>query len=62
MSRKTRFHQFTEKGGIEISVDRPIPERKNWLRFQVKDTGIGIAKESKGRLFKPFSQVDASIR
>ena len=31
------------------------------LLFQVCDTGIGISAEGMERLFKPFSQVDASM-
>src|SRR5260221_13322659 len=30
------------------------------LRFSIRDTGIGIPLERRGRLFQPFSQVDAS--
>ncbi|OZH54058.1 hypothetical protein AFK68_13425 [Hydrocoleum sp. CS-953] len=30
------------------------------IQFAVKDTGIGIPRDRRNRLFKPFSQVDAS--
>jgi signal transduction histidine kinase/DNA-binding NarL/FixJ family response regulator len=55
--------KFTEKGGITIKVEKrsglisSLPR----LRFSVIDTGIGIADEARERLFKEFSQVDASI-
>ena len=48
--------KFTEGGEVQIKV-RPIPQG---LRFEVFDSGIGIAPESLGRLFSNFSQVDAS--
>ena len=31
------------------------------LRFEVRDTGVGIAPEHRPRLFKIFSQVDSSL-
>ncbi|MGK7928664.1 MAG: response regulator [Spirulina sp.] len=36
------------------------PITNNKLRFAVKDTGIGIAPEDRVKLFRSFSQVDAS--
>ncbi|HYG06657.1 MAG TPA: ATP-binding protein [Stenotrophomonas sp.] len=53
--------KFTERGGIDVSVRR-LGETKaqHLLRFQVRDTGIGIAAEQQARLFRAFTQADAS--
>ncbi|MBF0397148.1 MAG: response regulator, partial [Desulfobacterales bacterium] len=53
--------KFTEKGSVIIRVnlikERPIDVM---LKFSVTDSGIGISKKQQERLFKSFSQVDAS--
>ncbi|MEO1713757.1 MAG: ATP-binding protein, partial [Bacteroidota bacterium] len=51
--------KFTEKGEVLIRV-QSVPEKPNHLHFVVKDTGIGIPSDRLDRLFKSFSQVDAS--
>ena len=57
--------KFTEKGGIKIRVCVPkktsgyTSQHRN-IRVEVIDTGIGIPKERKSRLFQSFSQVDSS--
>lgn len=51
--------KFTEKGSVELFVEfieNPTP----FLRCRVLDTGIGMTPEQCGRLFKPFTQADAS--
>jgi PAS domain S-box-containing protein len=51
--------KFTEKGSVELFVEfieNPTP----LLRCRVLDTGIGMTPEQCGRLFKPFTQADAS--
>ncbi|MEG1742057.1 MAG: ATP-binding protein, partial [Acetivibrio sp.] len=54
--------KFTKVGQISIEVTKT--EEKNGeieLFFMVIDTGIGIEKENLEKLFKSFSQVDATI-
>lgn len=53
--------KFTEKGGIQIQISKKGETRTHTeLTFAVRDTGIGIAPEVADKLFKPFSQADAS--
>lgn len=54
--------KFTEKGEVVVSVNASQLEASNnyQIQFAVKDTGIGIPHQRLHRLFKPFSQVDAS--
>ena len=54
--------KFTEKGEICLSVhqQKMRSDGRVELRFDVKDTGIGIPEDKLGRLFKAFSQVDSS--
>ena len=53
--------KFTERGGVGIRVMH-METREGWihLRFEVRDTGIGIPSDRLDRLFKSFSQVDTS--
>jgi len=53
--------KFTERGSIALTVRR-IGETsaQHQLRFEVRDTGIGIALAAQERLFQAFSQADAS--
>ncbi len=46
--------KFTDRGSIEFGYSK----KKNYLEFYVKDTGIGIPKESKEAIFKRFIQAD----
>jgi PAS domain S-box-containing protein len=53
--------KFTKNGKISVYIDLlSESEDECQIKFCVKDTGIGISKEKQERLFKSFSQVDAS--
>ncbi|MBD8524943.1 hybrid sensor histidine kinase/response regulator [Pseudomarimonas arenosa] len=53
--------KFTERGTVTVSVTRRGETRtQHELRFEVRDTGVGISAESSAKLFQPFSQADAS--
>ena len=53
--------KFTEKGEVAISLSgQPRDDGRYELHFAVRDTGLGIPADRQDRLFRSFSQVDAS--
>ncbi|MFA5783768.1 MAG: CBS domain-containing protein, partial [Phycisphaerae bacterium] len=48
---------FTEKGHIFINIFFENTDGKDFIRFDVEDTGIGIAKEDQQKIFQEFTQV-----
>jgi two-component system, sensor histidine kinase and response regulator len=53
--------KFTERGEVVVRVSQEREQEKSTvLRFEVRDTGIGIALEAQARLFQAFSQADSS--
>ena len=54
--------KFTEQGSVSIRIlCAEEHEDKILLRFEIQDTGIGIAPNDQKRLFTAFEQADASI-
>ena len=54
--------KFTERGEVSLTVKSAGQEGKDHLvKVEVRDTGMGIPKDRLHRLFKSFSQVDATM-
>jgi len=56
--------KFTESGEVSCSVGltgRPVGDGHQMVRFEVRDTGIGIPDAGRALLFQPFRQLDPSI-
>jgi signal transduction histidine kinase len=55
--------KFTETGRVEVeaAIADSAPDHMLRICFAVKDTGIGIAKESQQRIFESFVQADGSV-
>jgi two-component system sensor histidine kinase/response regulator len=64
--------KFTEQGEVVlrvlpqeetpavVSVVEGISASQATLRFEIKDTGIGLSEEARGRIFEAFNQADQS--
>jgi signal transduction histidine kinase/ActR/RegA family two-component response regulator len=53
--------KFTDHGTVSVNVEQIKTEDRDWIQFQVRDTGIGISAKQKENLFQEFAQADASI-
>ncbi len=53
--------KFTERGEVELKMQYTLKkERQCVYHFSVRDTGIGINREQREKLFEAFSQADPS--
>ena len=53
--------KFTETGGVAVRASLVSrQDGRMQIRFEVKDSGIGLSDEVKRRLFRPFTQADSS--
>jgi len=53
--------KFTDEGSVVLSVSQQTEtDTHHVIRFEVRDTGIGIAEEDRLLLFERFSQVEAT--
>jgi signal transduction histidine kinase/CheY-like chemotaxis protein len=54
--------KFTANGSIHLRVRREQLGSRDWMAFEVEDTGIGITPAQQARLFEPFAQAEASTQ
>ncbi len=53
--------KFTSKGKIVLSIAPEFEsEEKGTIKFEIRDTGIGIPNEKLKQIFEPYEQVDVS--
>jgi CheY-like chemotaxis protein/nitrogen-specific signal transduction histidine kinase len=54
--------KFTERGRVALTVEaRAAARGRHRLTFTVTDSGIGLSAKEIARLFRPFSQANASV-
>ncbi|WP_379127940.1 sensor histidine kinase [Paenibacillus sp. sgz500958] len=57
--------KFTDQGSVSLNLRGETryegPELRQWLVFEVQDSGIGIAKDKHISIFEAFQQADGTI-
>jgi signal transduction histidine kinase len=54
--------KFTERGTITLRVRALEEQGREWVVFEVEDTGIGMTPEQLQRLFQAYTQAGPEIR
>ena len=52
--------KFTEKGGVRVDASMIDGGERRFLRFEVRDTGVGVPAEKRKDIFDEFVQADSS--
>ena len=52
--------KFTHQGTVSLSAGRQERDGRDWLLFEVADTGIGMTPEQVQKIFEAFTQADVS--
>jgi signal transduction histidine kinase/CheY-like chemotaxis protein/HPt (histidine-containing phosphotransfer) domain-containing protein len=52
--------KFTARGSVTLALGLDMRSSGPWLRFEVRDSGIGLSAENMQRIFAEFEQADAS--
>ena len=54
-------NKFTEAGKINVLITLENKDKKDWLRFDISDTGCGMTEETMEKIFNAFHQADSSL-
>ena len=57
----TNAVKFTPAGEVVLAVDMAPESGGQALRFEVRDTGIGMSSDQLAKLFQPFEQADQTM-
>ncbi|MBS0470009.1 MAG: response regulator [Proteobacteria bacterium] len=52
--------KFTERGGVAVHAYVSQRNDRRFVRFDVRDTGVGVPKEKRDEIFREFVQADSS--
>jgi CheY-like chemotaxis protein len=52
--------KFTDHGTISLKVSSEMGYEQDWIVYSISDTGIGMTPEQVDKIFKEFTQADAS--
>jgi signal transduction histidine kinase len=52
--------KFTRLGTVTIEVTRSVGGARDYIEFQIADTGVGMTPEQTRRIFEPFTQADVT--
>jgi CheY-like chemotaxis protein len=52
--------KFTAHGSVQLTVESVQEQEKHFLRFEIRDSGIGIPSDKHEAVFQAFSQADTS--
>jgi signal transduction histidine kinase/ActR/RegA family two-component response regulator len=53
--------KFTGQGTVTVTIGLTGSDGRERIRFEIADTGIGIAPDELDRMFEPFMQADVSM-
>ncbi len=51
--------KFTNKGSVELRAGKTTENDKEYIYFEIKDTGIGILQENRKSIFEDFQQASS---